>query len=72
LEADAWEIRKRAEDKLGELSAALDKAERMRTDLLPTSGKQTKAKALKSAGISTSSANRYEQFHRLPATLAAI
>ena len=25
LEADAWEIRKRAEDKLGELSSALDK-----------------------------------------------
>jgi hypothetical protein len=27
LEADAWEIRKRAEYRLGEMSAALDKAE---------------------------------------------
>jgi N6-adenosine-specific RNA methylase IME4 len=66
LEADAWEIRKRAEDKLGELSAALDKAERARTDLRPVKGKQTKMQALKAAGISTSAANRYEQFNRLP------
>jgi N6-adenosine-specific RNA methylase IME4 len=65
LEADAWEIRKRAEDKLGELSAALDKAERARTDLHPAKGNQTKAQTLKAAGISTSAANRYEQFNRL-------
>lgn len=68
LEADAWEIRKRAEDKLGELSAALDKsvlAGKGKRNL-PTSGKN-KAQALKAAGISTSAANRYEQFNRLPA-----
>jgi hypothetical protein len=39
--------RKRAEDKVGELSAALEKAERVRTDLRPAKGKQTKAAALK-------------------------
>jgi N6-adenosine-specific RNA methylase IME4 len=68
LEADSWEIRKRAEDRLGELSAALDKAKvhvgrgRVR---LPASGKP-KAQVLKAAGISTSAANRYEKFNRLP------
>lgn len=69
LEADAWEIRKRAEDKLGELSAALDKAHKVGRGSkvqLPKDGK-LKAKALKDAGISTSAANRYEQFNRLPA-----
>ena len=66
LEADAWAIRKRAEVKLGELSAGLDKAERARTDLHPIEGKQSKRAALKAAGISTSAANRYEQFSKLP------
>jgi N6-adenosine-specific RNA methylase IME4 len=72
LEADAWEIRKRAEDRLGELSAALDRnpgATRKGTARgrrLPAGGKTSKAKTLKDAGISTSAANRYEQFHRLP------
>src|SRR5215470_1092019 len=62
LEADAWEIRKRAEDKLGELSAALDKASPGPTSnkLVPIAGKKLKAQALKAAGISTSAANRYE------------
>jgi N6-adenosine-specific RNA methylase IME4 len=64
LEADAWAIRKRAEDKLGELSAALDKGQGRR--LLPADGKKSKAQALKVAGISTSAAQRYEEFHRLP------
>jgi transcriptional regulator with XRE-family HTH domain len=67
LEADAWEIRKRAEDRA--LSAALDIG-RQRDDtgrLLPTGGKQAKAEVLREAGISTSTANRYEQFNRLPA-----
>jgi len=68
LEADAWEIRKRAEDKLGELSAALDKGGGPgRGKRLPTKGKSFKTTALKAAGISTSAANRYEQFHNLPA-----
>src|SRR5215831_19385317 len=60
LEADAWEIRKRAEDKLGELSVALDRAHksgRGSTVQLPSGGK-SKAQALKAAGISTSAANR--------------
>ena len=67
LEADAWVIRKRAEDKLGGLSAALDKAPpaKGKGAGLPASGK-TKATALKAVGISTSAANRYEQFNRLP------
>ena len=66
LIAHATAIRKRAEVKLGELSAGLDKAERARTDLHPIEGKQSKRAALKAAGISTSAANRYEQFSKLP------
>jgi phage N-6-adenine-methyltransferase len=67
LEADAWEIRKRAEDKLGELSAALDKSAGGNNPIatLPIGGK-SKADVLKDVGLSTSTANRYEQFHRLP------
>ena len=65
-ERQAWEIRKRAEDKLGELSAALDKAPGARKPL-PAGGKSLKQEALKTAGISTSAANRYEQFNRLSA-----
>jgi transcriptional regulator with XRE-family HTH domain len=66
LEADAWEIRKRAEDRLGELSAELPKAKGGSTR--PTSGTSgtAKHKALKIAGISKSAASRYERFHRLP------
>jgi N6-adenosine-specific RNA methylase IME4 len=67
LEADAWEIRKRAEDKLGELSAELPQAKLAGKGKLslPSGGKAKKA-ALKDAGISTSAANRYEKFHALP------
>jgi N6-adenosine-specific RNA methylase IME4 len=65
LEADAWVIRKRAEDKLGGLSAALDKSQGARKPL-PVGGKKLKAEALKAAGISTSAANRYEKFNVLP------
>jgi len=68
LEADAWEIRKRAEDKLGELSAALAKSQGSRTDKLrPSDGTKFKRRTLKAAGISASAANRYEQFNRLTA-----
>lgn len=63
LEADAWEIRKRAEDKLGELSTMLE-ARRGNKVKLPAGGK-FKKQALKAVGISTSAANRYEQFNRL-------
>lgn len=68
LEADAWEIRKRAEARLGELSAALEKAHKIgqgKKVQFPADGK-LKAQTLKAAGISTSAANRYEQFSRLP------
>jgi N6-adenosine-specific RNA methylase IME4 len=71
LEADAWEIRKRAEDKLGELSAVLPKALHgpgRGNKSLPANGKPFKAEALKDAGISTSAASRYEKFHALPKT----
>jgi len=44
------------------LSAVLDKAQGARTELLPDAGKKSKAEVLKEAGISTSAANRYEQF----------
>ncbi len=67
LESDAWAIRKRAERRCGELSADLDKAQGARTDkLLATTGKKSKAKALADAGISTSSAHRYEKLARVP------
>ena len=68
LEADAWEIRKRAEDKLGELSGALEKTGGPgRGKRFPANGKPfSKTKELKQAGISTSAAQRYEQFNRLP------
>lgn len=68
LEADAWEIRKRAEIRLGELSIAMDKTKGARSDKkpLPAEGKRSKAAVLKSNGISTSAANRYEQFSKLP------
>ena len=68
LEADAWEIKKRAEDKFGELSAALEKAQHgpgRGKKRLPTSGKAFKTAALKAVGVSTSAAGRYEQFNRL-------
>jgi N6-adenosine-specific RNA methylase IME4 len=69
LEADAWEIKKRAEDRLGALSAALDKAHvdgHTGNVRLPSGGK-SKTDVLAEAGISTSAANRYEQFSRLSA-----
>jgi len=46
------EIFCRATIKYGELSKSLDKAERKRTDLHPTGGKQTKADQLKASGLS--------------------
>lgn len=68
LEADAWEIRKRAEDRMGALSAALDRSGGGRNPeaTLPTDGK-SKSKVLREAGISTSAANRYEHFNALSA-----
>jgi len=67
LEADAWAIRKRAERQLGKLSAALDKAQGARTDrLLLTDGKKSKADTLADAGITTSSAHRYEKLAKIP------
>jgi hypothetical protein len=59
------EIKLRACTRIGELSMELEKAVRERDPerghLVPSSGKQaTKGKALKDAGISTSTANRYE------------
>jgi hypothetical protein len=55
------EIRLRAIAQIGKISRELEKNERARTDLHPTSEKQTKAQQLAEAGISTSTANRYEQ-----------
>jgi len=69
LEADAWEIRKRAEDRLGALSAALEKSKGGGDTTRRSGAKSAKAlktKALKNAGISKDQASRYERFHRLP------
>ena len=66
LEANAWEIRKRAEDRLGELSLALDKsAGGSNPKATPPAGGKSRAGVLRAAGISTSAANRYEHFNRL-------
>jgi hypothetical protein len=56
------EIRLRAAIKIGELSRELEKAPPIRGDLLPTDGKKiTKEQTLAEAGISTTTANDYEQ-----------
>jgi len=68
LEANAWAIRKRAEDRLGELSLQIEKAHKVGPGIevqLPVGGK-TKKEVLASFGISTSAAQRYEAFHLLP------
>jgi len=68
LEADAWAIRKRAEDKLGELTLQIEKAHKVGPGIdvqLPIGGK-LKKDVLAKYGISTSAAQRYEQFHLLP------
>ena len=57
LENMCAEIKLRAQVRLGEMSKGLETAERQRTDLHPTGGKQTKKATLKAAGISTSEAH---------------
>jgi hypothetical protein len=54
------EIFCRATIRYGELSKSLDKAERKRTDLRPSGGKQTKEEQLKASGLSKSAAHRAE------------
>jgi hypothetical protein len=51
--------------KLGEIIAAMEKF----SGKLPTAGTFTKTESLTSAGISKSSANRYEQIASIPATV---
>jgi CelD/BcsL family acetyltransferase involved in cellulose biosynthesis len=58
------EIKLRAVRRIGELSKALETHERVRTDLHPATGRQTKAAALKDAGLSTSVAHRCEPVGR--------
>lgn len=68
LEANAWVIRKRAEDRLGELSLQMEKAHKAGPGIdvqLPIGGK-SKKEVLAKLGISTSAAQRYEQYHLLP------
>jgi hypothetical protein len=55
------EIRLRAITQIDRISRELEKAERARTDLHPTDRKQTKEEQLEAAGISTTTAHRYEQ-----------
>jgi len=69
MEANAWAIRKRAEDRLGEISLQIEKAHKVGPGIdvqLPHGGK-SKREVLADFGISTSAAQRYEQFHMLPA-----
>lgn len=68
LEANAWTVRKRAEDKLGAMSLALEKAHKVgpgKDVRFPIDGK-SKKEVLLGFGISTSTAQRYEQYHLLP------
>ena len=55
------EIRLRACQRIGVLSAELETNERARTDLHPSDGMQSKTDQLAKAGISTSTANRCEE-----------
>jgi hypothetical protein len=55
------EIRLRACQRIGKISRDLEKLQGARTELLPTDGKKSKAETLAEAGISTSTAQRYEQ-----------
>jgi hypothetical protein len=60
LEVWTAEIKLRASVRIGELVRELDTHERVRTDLRPSAGKQTKGQAIRDAGLSKSTANRYE------------
>jgi hypothetical protein len=55
------EIRLRACQRIGVLSAELETAEQAKGGRHPTDGKPTKTDQLATAGISTSTANRYEE-----------
>jgi hypothetical protein len=65
LEVYASTIKLRAQVKLGEIIAAMEKF----SGKLPTAGTFTKTESLTSAGISKSSANRYERIASIPATV---
>jgi hypothetical protein len=52
---------RRRNDKLGEISRDLEKAERVRTDLRDTDDVQTKTETLANAGIKIRTAQRYEE-----------
>jgi uncharacterized protein YjiS (DUF1127 family) len=65
LEQWAAEIKLRAQRAIGEISAGLEK-QQGKTELLPAGGKKFKAEALADAGISTSTAHRYEQLAAIP------
>ncbi len=47
--------------KFGQLSQELEKAQGTRTELHPNDGKKSKVEQLAEAGISTATAQRYEQ-----------
>ena len=68
MEQWAAEIKLRAQRRIGEISASLE-TQQGKTQLLPTGGKKFKADALAEAGISTSTANRYEQLAAIPETV---
>jgi hypothetical protein len=60
-ETELSEIKLRAVIRIGELSRELEKAEQAFGGRHPNDGKPTKADQLKTAGISKSSAHRYEE-----------
>lgn len=67
LESWTSEIKIRARDRIGELSAELERAAtgpKPKAALLPTGGQKLKSSALRDAGLSHATAQRCEQVHR--------
>jgi len=63
VELEVWfaEIKLRASIRIGELVRGLETAERVRTDLRPTAGTQTKEAAIEAAGLSRTDAYRCQE-----------
>lgn len=59
-------MRLRAERRLGEITREMEKAQGKRVDTSPREGEKSKADALKTAGIETQDAYRYERIAAIP------
>ncbi len=68
METHCAEIKLRATRRIGEISKTLEKSPQAHGGRHPTAGTPTKTQTLKSAGLSTSAANRYEKIADIPET----